>query len=158
MTRVLTAGLVVLLVSTALAQQSASRLAAVSTSGELRQWHKITLTLDGPDISETANSPNPFLDFRLSATFVHETGAPAYTIPGYFAGDGDAANSSATSGNKWRIHFAPDKTGRWDWHISFVAACKCSRPTRREPTFGHAGGWNMSGSAISDSPHRESTS
>ena len=35
--------------------------AAIATSGELRQWHKVTLTLDGPEASETAD-PNPFLD------------------------------------------------------------------------------------------------
>ena len=121
MTRVLTAGVVVMLVWTAMARQSASKSAQVATSGELRQWHKITLTVDGPEISEAGTSPNPFLDYRLSCTFVHESGAPAYTVPGYFAGDGNAANSSATLGNKWRVHFAPDKTGRWDWKISFVA-------------------------------------
>ena len=29
--------------------------------------------------------------------------------------------SSATSGNKWRAHLAPDKTGRWTYRISFVS-------------------------------------
>jgi hypothetical protein len=41
-------------------------------------------------------------------------------VPGYFAADGNAANSSATAGNKWRAHFAPDKTGRWNYRIAFV--------------------------------------
>ncbi len=43
--------------------------------------------------------------------------ARAYEVPGYFAADGDAANTSATSGNKWRAHLSPDKTGRWNWRI-----------------------------------------
>ena len=38
----------------------------VSVSGDLRQWHKVTLTLDGPQADETANDPNPFLDYRLT--------------------------------------------------------------------------------------------
>lgn len=33
-------------------------------------------------------------------------------MPGYFAADGNAAETSAKSGNKWRVHFATDKTGR----------------------------------------------
>ena len=93
----------------------------VSVSGDLRQWHKITLTLTGPQADETANAPNPFLDYRLSATFTHESGSPTYVVPGYFAADGNAANSSATSGNKWRVHLTPDKTGRWNYRISFVS-------------------------------------
>ena len=94
---------------------------AVSITGELRQWHKITLTLTGPQAEETSNAPNPFMDYRLTATFMHESGSPAYVIPGYFAADGNAAHSSASTGNKWRAHFAPDKTGRWNYRISFVS-------------------------------------
>ena len=44
-----------------------------------------------------------------------------YTVPGYFAADGNAAQSSATAGNKWRVHVTPDKTGRWSYRIAFVA-------------------------------------
>ena len=95
--------------------------ADVSISGELRQWHKVTLTLTGPQADELSNAPNPFMDYRLTVTFAHESGSPTYRVPGYFAGDGNAANSSATSGNKWRAHLAPDKTGRWTYRISFVS-------------------------------------
>src|SRR5687767_13815815 len=100
-------------------QPGASNAAAVS--GELRQWHKVTLTLTGPQASETDSSPNPFTDFRLTVTFTHESGSPRYEVPGYFAADGDAANTSASAGNKWRAHLSPDKTGRWNWRASFVS-------------------------------------
>ena len=104
------------------AQGARLRAAAdVSISGELRQWHKVTLTLTGPQADETSNAPNPFMDYRMTVTFAHESGTPTYRVPGYFAGDGNAANSSATSGNKWRAHLAPDKTGRWTYRISFVS-------------------------------------
>lgn len=113
-------GLAALAASSLLAQRSAAPAAAVTVSGELRQWHKVTLTLDGPQAEESANDPNPFRDFRMTVTFRHESGVPAYNVPGYFAADGDAANTSATGGNRWRAHLSPDKTGRWDWRLGFV--------------------------------------
>ncbi len=84
-------------------------------TGELKKWHKITLTFTGPETNETA-TPNPFTDYRLNVTFVN--GPSIYTVPGYFAADGDAANTSASSGDKWRVHFAPDKTGVWNYVVS----------------------------------------
>lgn len=97
-----------------------SNAADVVLSGELRQWHKVTLTLDGPQADELSDAPNPFMDYRMTVTFAHESGTPTYRVPGYFAADGDAANSSASSGRKWRAHLAPDKTGRWTYRVSFV--------------------------------------
>lgn len=90
----------------------------VTVSGELKQWHKITLTLDGPFAREADEDPNPFTDHALSARFTHPSGAE-YTVPGYFAADGDAANTSATEGTKWRVHFAPDRPGEWSYRIDF---------------------------------------
>ena len=83
--------------SVADARQAGGSAAVVS--GELRQWHKVTLTFNGPQASETDTSPNPFTDYRMTVVFTHESGAPRYEVPGYFAADGDAANTSATSGN-----------------------------------------------------------
>src|SRR5688572_12264524 len=94
---------------------------AAVVSGELRQWHKVTLTFNGPQASETDASPNPFTDYRMIVVFTHESGAPRYDVPGYFAADGNAANTSATPGNKWRAHVSPDKTGRWNWRIGFAS-------------------------------------
>ena len=94
---------------------------SAAISGELRQWHKVTLTLNGPQASEADSSPNPFTDYRMTVTFTHESGTPRYEVPGYFAADGDAANTSASSGNKWRAHVSPDKAGRWNWRASFVS-------------------------------------
>ncbi len=90
----------------------------VQVSGELKQWHNVTLTLDGPYAHEQDNLPNPFTDYRMSVTFTHESGKK-YDVPGYFAADGDAKNSSAESGTKWRAHFAPDATGAWKYQITF---------------------------------------
>ena len=87
-------------------------------SGELRQWHDIVLTFDGPQADE-GGDPNPFLDFRLEVTF--RQGDAVYRAPGYFAADGDAAESGATAGDKWRVHFVPDRTGEWTYEASFRA-------------------------------------
>ena len=87
-------------------------------SGELQKWHNVTLTFEGPESSETA-TPNPFLDYRLNVTFKHAKSGTTYVVPGYYAADGDAANSSSDSGNKWRVHFAPDQIGIWEYQVSF---------------------------------------
>lgn len=92
-------------------------------SGELKQWHKVTLTIDGPHAAEDG-TPNPFLDYRMQVTFHHAQTGRTYNVPGYFAADGDAANTSATKGNKWRAHVAPDFAGQWSYKVSFRAGPK----------------------------------
>ncbi len=87
-------------------------------SGELKKWHKVTLTFNGPETSETAK-PNPFLYYRLNVTFTNQNSGNYYLVPGYFAADGNAANTSADSGSKWRVHFAPGQVGTWKYSVSF---------------------------------------
>lgn len=90
---------------------------SVAVAGELKQWHKITLNLRGPYAHEQDNKPNPFTDYALNVSFTHEDG-DTFTVPGYFAADGDAANSSSESGNVWRVNFAANKTGDWKYSVS----------------------------------------
>jgi hypothetical protein len=94
--------------------------AEVAISGELKQWHKVTLTLDGPFAHERDTQPNAFTDLAFNVQFTHQSGAPSYKVPGYFAADGNAGNSSAESGRKWRAHLSPDKTGTWKYSVSFT--------------------------------------
>ncbi len=89
---------------------------AVTISGELKKWHKITLSFDGPTYREIDFRPSPFLDYRLNVTFTN--GIRSYTVPGYFAADGNAAETSADSGNVWRVHFSPDAVGDWNYLVS----------------------------------------
>ena len=93
---------------------------AVRIGGELKRWHKVTLTLDGPFGRERDDAPNPFLDYRMTVTFTHASGSPRYVVPGYFAADGNAANTSAEAGTKWRAHLCPDRPGEWTYRVSFV--------------------------------------
>ena len=91
----------------------------VELTGERKQWHKISVTMDGPFAHEQDDQPNPFLDLRMLTIFTHASGK-RYTVPGYFAADGDAGQSSAKSGTKWRTNFAPDLTGQWQYAASIV--------------------------------------
>lgn len=89
---------------------------APSVSGEMRTWHRIALTFEGPQCRETGD-PNPFLDYRLQVTFSNDD--QRFSVPGFFAADGNAADTGATGGNKWRVYFAPNKTGTWRYKVSF---------------------------------------
>jgi hypothetical protein len=86
-------------------------------NGELKVWHKVTLAFDGPATSETA-TPNPFMDYRLNVTLTGPSGQ-VYVVPGYFAADGNAANTSASAGNQWHAHLSPDEAGLWGYSVSF---------------------------------------
>ncbi|WP_378187024.1 DUF5060 domain-containing protein [Aquimarina sp. W85] len=99
-------------------QNNGQNNSKATITGELKKWHNVVLTFNGPNTSETA-ADNPFLNYRLNVTFTHQSGSPSYVVPGYYAADGNAAQTSATSGNKWRVHFAPDKTGTWNYKVSF---------------------------------------
>lgn len=92
---------------------------SVSVGGELKQWHAVTLDLAGPFAREADTETRTFLDYSFFVTFTHESGAPSYTVPGYFAADGDAANTSADSGTVWRAHLSPDKAGTWHYRTHF---------------------------------------
>ncbi|MBN1339476.1 MAG: DUF5060 domain-containing protein [Bacteroidales bacterium] len=92
----------------------------ITISGTLRLWHKVTLTLDGPFAHELDKKPNPFTDYRMTFTFRHSSGSPTYIVPGYFAADGNAAETSADRGTKWRAHLSPDKSGNWTYEVQFA--------------------------------------
>ncbi|MFD1143549.1 DUF5060 domain-containing protein [Larkinella insperata] len=81
----------------------------------MKKWHKITLLIEGPSTSENHNT-NPFLNYRLNVTFTN--GSKKYVVPGYFAADGNAGNSGASTGTIWKVHFAPDQVGTWSYSIS----------------------------------------
>ena len=89
---------------------------AVIVAGELKQWHTVTLTFDGPEVDE-AGENHPFLDYRMEVTFTKDD--HRYVVPGYYAADGDAGQTGATSGNKWRVHFLPVEPGIWTYRASF---------------------------------------
>ena len=45
---------------------------SVTLQGELKTWHTLTLSFEGPEVSEQSY-PNPFLNYRLNVEFTNET-------------------------------------------------------------------------------------
>lgn len=95
---------------------SCSSLPEPSIDGELKKWHRVTLSFLGPETDELAEV-NPFLEYRLDVHFTH--GDKTYVVPGFFAADGNAAESSASAGNVWQVRFTPDAIGDWTYTVSF---------------------------------------
>lgn len=102
--------------------------ASVQISGDLARWRKVTLTVDGPATAEDA-ATNPFRSYRMDVRFTHAAAKKSYTVPGYFAADGNAAETSAAAGNKWRAHFLPDEAGEWQAEVSFRSGGEGGGPT-----------------------------
>lgn len=83
--------------------------------GTLKKWQPVTLNFTGPSASQTGNSPNPFLDYKLQVVFTHTTTGKTINVPGFFDGDG----VGGASGNRWRVRFSPDEAGTWNYNVSF---------------------------------------
>ncbi|TQV78180.1 DUF5060 domain-containing protein [Exilibacterium tricleocarpae] len=77
-----------------------------------QRWHTLTLSFNGPMTAESATD-NPFTDYRLTVTFEHKD--TSYRIRGFFAADGDAANTGADAGSVWQARFTPDREGLWKY-------------------------------------------
>lgn len=84
--------------------------------GEQKKWHTTSLVFEGPNTSEMAEE-NPFLNYRLDVTFTHAS--TSYVVPGFYAADGNAAETSGDAGNKWMVRFTPDEVGEWTYSVSF---------------------------------------
>ena len=82
----------------------------IQIKGELKNWHKVTLIIEGPETTEWAKE-NPFLDYKLDVTFTNVN--KTFIVPGFFDADGNAAETSAEKGNIWKVRFRPDETGTW---------------------------------------------
>lgn len=78
----------------------------------VEQWRPLTLSFHGPDTSERADE-NPFTDYRLWVRFTHKESEKI--VRGFYAADGDAAQTSAGEGNVWQVRFSPDKPGSWHY-------------------------------------------
>lgn len=100
---------------------------------EAPKWDKVVLTFEGPETAEE-EEVNPFTDYRLNVTFSHVN--KTYVVPGYYAADGNAGESSASSGNVWKVIFRPDEIGEWTYKVSFRTGEKIAVET--DPGLGSA--------------------
>jgi hypothetical protein len=90
----------------------------------------------------------------LDVTFIHLSTNKTYIVPGFFAADGNAAETSATAGNQWHCNFAPDDPGVWTYSVVFVAGRNVSVTGGGVPTSFHGVTGNFS-IAISDKSGRD---
>ncbi|MFK7932570.1 MAG: DUF5060 domain-containing protein [Saprospiraceae bacterium] len=75
-------------------------------------WHTLTLSFSGTTTSESSQD-NPFLNYRLLVDFCQN--GNCQTIRGFYAADGNAAETSADSGSVWQVRFTPDRVGEWTY-------------------------------------------
>jgi len=80
------------------------------------KWQKVKLDFVGPELNETGVD-NPFTDYRLLVNF--SKGDRLVKVPGYFAADGRAGDTGASSGKVWRVWFLPEEVGTWRYTVSF---------------------------------------
>ena len=85
-------------------------------AGAYRVGFPITFTLAGPETLSETGDPNPFIDYTFSGRFAEVdenlNDGPATVVPGYFAADGNAGETGADAGDKWRVRYRPDRGGR----------------------------------------------
>jgi Domain of unknown function (DUF5060) len=112
-----------------------SATAAGTMQGEFKVWNKLTLAFVGPSTAEFGSSErgpygplDTFKDFRTDVTFTHIGTGITFVVPGYFALDGNAANSigKTQDGSVWLTHFVPNYPGDWSWSVSFRQGENCS--------------------------------
>ena len=77
-------------------------------------FHPVTLDFLAP-INMLESDPATFTNHRLMVRFTSDSGHPPVTVRGFFAGDGDAADSGAQTGSVWRAMFTPPAAGTWHW-------------------------------------------
>ena len=127
------------LCSITIAAASAPTLADdVVRGGPFRAWGLVTLAVDGP-MTDESTDPNPFLDVRMTATFKVDDGGPPVIVPGYYAADGNAADTGATGGRRWVVHFVPERPGVWSFEVSIrtgPGVALADDPEAGEPTEG----------------------
>ncbi len=92
----------------------------ISVTGDnpMKKWDKITVNLTLP--SNVSESNSSFRNNRLDVIFTAPSGTKI-RVPGFFAADGDAANSNAKSGNQYKAYLRPNEIGNWTYQALFYS-------------------------------------
>lgn len=120
-------GLFVLLLALATLLFGSLANAAIVSPDAITRWSTVTLRFAGPNTSED-DAENPFANYRLDVKFTHKASGSVFFIPGYYAADGNAAQTGATSGNVWITRFTPPRTGTWIYEASFLTGPNVAMP------------------------------
>ncbi|WP_303317431.1 Ig-like domain-containing protein [Flavivirga abyssicola] len=106
-----------LLISTmAISLLGYSQTVEVSGNTPLRKWDKIVVSLTLP--SNISESDTSFRNNRMDVVFTDPNGK-TIRVPGFFAADGDAANTNAKTGNKFKAYLRPYETGDWNYQVLY---------------------------------------
>ena len=120
---------------------------------EFKTWEKLSLDFEGPVCAELSN-PNPFTDYRMDVEFESPTGE-IYKVPGFYAANGNAGETSDSTGNIWRVNFCPGKVGKWNYKVSFVKGKNIAAQLKGGETAGFFDGvkgfFNVSKNTLTDS-------
>jgi hypothetical protein len=88
--------------------------------GELKLWHRVTVTFDGPSSGEEA-TPNPFRDFRLNVTFAHAASGKRYTAVQWYnpraGGELQSGSAPTVSGPGHQFFGQPPAEADRDWVV-----------------------------------------
>jgi hypothetical protein len=94
--------------------------------GNLMVNDVVTLGLSGPPASETSTTnpgiyrpPSVNADYKLDCTFTHGESGTSFVIPGFYAGDGNAANLGSVGGDTWVCLFVPSQPGSYSYSVNF---------------------------------------
>ena len=85
----------------------------------VQNFHALEFDFIGPELSEIS-TPNPFTDYRLDVEFRHATSRKV--IRGFYAADGNAANTGADKGDVWKARFTPNLEGQWTYSATLRMA------------------------------------
>ncbi|KAA5826432.1 DUF5060 domain-containing protein [Algibacter amylolyticus] len=99
-----------------ISQLTFSQYKEVKVDGTFKKWQKVTLSFTGDTFNES-QEVNPYLNYRLNVVFKHKN--KTYIVPGFYAADGNAAETSAKTGKVWQVRFMPDEVGTWTYQVSF---------------------------------------
>ncbi|MEO0623508.1 MAG: Ig-like domain-containing protein [Pseudomonadota bacterium] len=110
-------------------------------SGQTMTWHKITVDFISDQTFQ--EEPSTFRDYRLDVTFTNRDTGETLVVPGFFAADGNAAETGATEGQVWRVNFNPPSEGDWEYSASFRTGTDIAAST--DPNAGSNVGFGAQG-------------
>ncbi|WP_303317480.1 DUF5060 domain-containing protein [Flavivirga abyssicola] len=93
-----------------------SQTVNVNGTSPYRKWHKIAVSLTLP--SNVSESNTSFKNNRMDVVFTDPSGKKI-RVPGFFAADGNAANTNAVSGKVFKAYLRPYETGQWTYRVLY---------------------------------------
>ena len=95
----------------------------VTVEGDLKAGEVITISYEGPNVAEESKT---FTDYAMWVSFWQSSSegpvGKQYFVNGYFAGDGNSADSNTTTGKTWEAKLVIPNEGNWFYVVRFIHA------------------------------------